>query len=346
MILVALYLLTNVWEQVGPLGVVRFVSPFYYANFSRALVPGYGLDLSAMGVLALMSATLLALATAAFVRRDYGAALWARATAATPSRRTVAVQRWWLRTWWTANVAQHRWGLLAWTLSGAAFAGLMMALQPTVMDAWSQFDFMAGIMGGDAGESAELLYTSFALEIVAPVLVGYVIAQAAGWVADLEQGRVESVLSAPVTWTRLVAERLLSAGVGVIVIVAGVLAAVLVGSAAIDSSVDAAGVARLLVMGLLLGWAIAALAAIAVAAFRSGVAVTVLAVYVGAAYLLTWMIPIFGWPGWVSRLSVFEAFGHPYQEWPPGAGLLMLIVLATVGSALATLIAERTPKVA
>ena len=222
----------------------------------------------------------------------------------------------------------------------------MMALQPTVMDAWSQFDFMAGIMGGDAGESAELLYTSFALEIVAPVLVGYVIAQAAGWVADLEQGRVESVLSAPVTWTRLVAERLLSAGVGVMVIVAGVLGAVLVGSAAIDSSVDAAGVARLLAMSLLLGWAIAALAAIAVAAFRSGVAVTILAVYVGAAYLLTWMIPIFDWPAWVSRLSVFEAFGHPYQEWPPGAGLLVLIVLAAAGSALAAGVAERTPKVA
>jgi ABC-2 type transport system permease protein len=346
MVLVALYLGTNVWEEIGPLGVVRFVSPFYYANFSRALVPGYGADLGAMAVLLLMAVVLLAAATVAFVHRDYGAALWARAPATTASRRTVRVQRWWLRTWWTANLAQHRWGLLAWTLSGAAFAGLMMALQPTVMDAWSQFDFMAGIMGGGAGESAELLYTSFALEIVAPVLVGYVIAQAAGWVADLEQGRVESVLSAPVSWTRLVAERLLSAGAGVLVIVAGVLGAVLAGSVAIDSSVDAAGVARLLAMSLLLGWAIAALAAIAVAAFRSGVAVTILAVYVGAAYLLTWMIPIFDWPAWVSRLSVFEAFGHPYQEWPPGAGLLVLVVLAAAGSALAAGVAERTPKVA
>jgi ABC-2 type transport system permease protein len=173
-----------------------------------------------------------------------------------------------------------------------------------------------------------------------------VIAQASGWVSDLEQGRVESVLSAPVSWTRLVLERLLSAGVGVMVIVGGVLVAVLTGSVGIDSSVDAAGVGRLLAMSLLLGWGIAALAATAVAAFRSGVAVTLLAVYVGAAYLLTWMIPIFDWPAWVSRLSVFEAFGHPYQEWPPGAGLAVLAVLAVVGSAVAAGIAERTPKVA
>ena len=204
MILVALYVLTNVWEQIGPLGAVRFVSPFYYANFSRALVPGHGLDLGAMGVLILMAATLLTLATAAFLHRDYGAALWSRPAAESTTGRVTGVQHWWLRTWWTANLAQHRWGLMSWTVTAAAFAALMMALQPAVMDAWAMFDFMAGIMGGGSGESPEFLYTSFAVEIVAPVLVGFVIAQAAGWVSDLEQGRVESVLSAPMSWTRLV----------------------------------------------------------------------------------------------------------------------------------------------
>ena len=68
------------------------------------------------------------------------------------------------------------------------------------------------------------------------------------------------------------------------------------------------------------------------AAFRSSVAVTLLAVYVGAAYLLTWMIPIFGWPGWLNRLSIFDAFGHPYQEWPGGPGLLVLISLAVLAA--------------
>jgi ABC-2 type transport system permease protein len=222
----------------------------------------------------------------------------------------------------------------------------MMALQPAVMDAWAMFDFMAGIMGGGSGESAEFLYTSFVVEIVAPVLVGFVIAQAAGWVSDLEQGRVESVLSAPLSWTRLVWERLVSASAGVAVVVVVVVAAVVGGSMTLDTEVDVAGIGRLVVMGLLLGWAIAALAAIAVAAFRSSLAVTLLAVYVGAAYLLTWMIPIFDWPAWLNRLSIFDAFGHPYQDWPGGAGLLVLIVLAVPGSMLAARIAEHTPKIA
>lgn len=346
MILIALYVGTNVWEEIGPLGAVRFVSPFYYANFSRALVPGYGLDLAAMGMLILMAATLLALATAAFVHRDYGAALWARPAGSSVPGLADGVQHWWLRTWWTANLVQHRWGLLAWVASAAAFAALMMALQPAVMDAWALFDFMAAIMGGGPGDSAEHLYTSFVVEIVAPILVGFVIAQAAGWVSDLEQGRVESVLSTPVSWTRLVWERLASVNAGVAVMVVAVVATVVVGSRAVEGDVDAAGIGRLVVMGLLLGWAIAALAAVAVAAFRSGVAVTLLAVYVGAAYLLSWMIPIFGWPDGLNRLSIFDAFGHPYQEWPGGAGLLVLIVLAVLGSGLAAQIAERTPKVA
>ncbi len=46
-VLTALYVLNNVWEELGWFGAVRFVSPFYYANFSRALVPGYGLDVPA-----------------------------------------------------------------------------------------------------------------------------------------------------------------------------------------------------------------------------------------------------------------------------------------------------------
>ena len=54
-ILSVLYVATNMGERLGPAAAVRFVSPFHYANQSRALVPGYGLDVVA-------SLTLLGLA--------------------------------------------------------------------------------------------------------------------------------------------------------------------------------------------------------------------------------------------------------------------------------------------
>lgn len=49
---------------------------------------------------------------------------------------------------------------------------------------------------------------------------------------------------------------------------------------------------------------------------------------------------------WVSRLSVFGAFGHPYLEWPPLSGTLMLLVLAIPGGLVAAAMADHTPKVA
>ena len=74
-------------------------------------------------------------------------------------------------------------------------------------------------------------------------------------------------------------------------------------------------------------------------------AVTVLAVIVGTMYLVSYLVPIFGWPEWLNRLSVFWAFGHPYLAWPH-SGTVVLLAMALVGGAAATAIAERTPKVA
>ncbi|HSM45137.1 MAG TPA: ABC transporter permease subunit, partial [Acidimicrobiia bacterium] len=49
--LVGMYLLTNVWEELGWIGGLRYLSPFYYSNQSRVLVPGQSLDPTATTVL-------------------------------------------------------------------------------------------------------------------------------------------------------------------------------------------------------------------------------------------------------------------------------------------------------
>ncbi len=344
LVLVGLYLLTNEWENLGPLGVVRFVSPFYYANFSRALVPGYGLDLPSMAVMVAMALVLLAGAAFAFARRDYGRGLWSR-TRAEPEQGLVRPHRWWLRTIWLTELANHRLGLLAWTASTIGLGVLFMAVQPAVVDAWSLFDFMTA-MFGTAGGTPEALYTSFASDLVAPIVVAYAVSGASGWVADLEQGRVEQVLAAPVTWSRLVGERLVATMVGVAILTIGWFASIVVVSAVLGAPVEAAGIGRSVTMCLLVGWASAALAALVVSVTRSAIASTLLTVYVVAAYLLTWFVGVFGWPAWVSRLSVFDSFGHPYQAWPDTTALVVLLLVGLVGSAAAAGIAERTPKVA
>ncbi len=347
LILTALYVCTNVWDELGIAGVIRFVSPFYYFGFSRALVPGHGFDAPASAALVLMSVALLALAVVAFERRDYASALWTRRrkgrrSAAGASRATQRV----VGAVWKATFLRGRYGLLAWSISAGAVVFLMMLLKPSVMDAWSLFSkYMPGARGTE-GAYSETMYVAFSAEIIAPIVAAYVIVQAAGWVGDLAQGRVEEVLAAPVSWSRLVWERLLASSVGVACIAAAAVTALSAGAIAVDVEIDPGGLGRLALATVLLGAALAAVAAIAVAGIRSGVAITVLGVFVGASYLLGYIRPIFEWPDWVSRLNVFSLYGHPYAEWPAIGDVAVLVAMALLGGLLAVAIAQRTPKVA
>lgn len=343
-VLTVLYVGTNVWEELGPLGAMRFLSPFHYANASRALVPGYGLDLPATAALLVMAAVLLGLATWAFEHRDYGSAVWGRRPGPVrPAASAGRVQRRMLHSAWAEALLRGRGALLAWAGAAGAFSAVLALLQPGVMDAWAA---LGSYVGGTAGGSPETQYTAFAGEIVTPVIAAFVVTQAAGWVADLANGRVEMVLAAPVSWSRLVWERLLAVTVGVAVITAAALGGLAIGAAAVAAELDVAGLSRLAADCVLLGAALGAVAAVVVAGLRSGAAVTALAVFVGASFLIGYLVPLLSWPDWVNRLSVFGAFGHPYVEWPPLGGVAVLLTLASAGGLLAAAIAERTPKVA
>jgi MFS family permease len=201
------------------------------------------------------------------------------------------------------------------------------------------------LTGATGSASVQGTYWSFAGEILAPVIAAYVITAASGWVADLTGGRVEMLTSTPVTWPMLGRGRLMATTVGVAIILLGALTALGLGAAAVGSPLEPVAVTRLVIIGLLFGAALGAIAAITVALVRRQLAVTLMAVLVGASYLLAWLVPTLGWPGWVNKFSVFWAFGHPYLGWPSATQTLILAVLALAGAAAAGAIADRTPKV-
>ena len=353
-----LYVATNVGDSLGPFAAVRYVSPFHYANRSRALVPGYGLDLGATVVLLVLALAMLGLAAWAFNGRDLGARFTFRPDRArplvapasspesVPASHPARIPRRMLGAVWSATLRRGWLGLLVWALGAAGLTAMMAGLQPAVMDVWDSFGFLSAVTGASGSASMEDSYWSFAGELISPVIAAYVITQASGWVADLAQGRVEMTLAGPVSWTMLVRGRLVATTVGVACIIVGALIGLTMGATAVGGSVGLAGMARLLVTGVLLGAALGAVAAIAVAVMRRTAAVTTLAILAGASYLLAYLVPIFGWPDWLNRLSVFWVFGHPYLEWIPVANLLILLGLAIPGSIVAAALAERTPKVA
>ena len=345
-VITGLYLLTNVWQELGPAGWVRFISPFYYFNTSRALVPGYGFDLPAAAALVAMTVLLAGAAAWAFQRRDYAVALWSRRAGASAPRPAGPVQRPVLRTLWSAALFRERYGLLGWAGAAALSMLVMARLEPSVVDLWNKVELFRNFIGTEAGRPVADQYLSFAGEIVAPIVVAYVITRAAAWVADLRQGRVELILAGPVSWPRLIGERLAALIVGILAITAGAIAGLALGAASAGAPLSGPGLLRLAAITVLLGTALGAVAAVAVAWLPSGLAVTVLAVFAAASYLLTYLVQLFGWPGWVSKLSVFGAFGRPYLELPTAAGFAVLAGLAVGGTLLAVAVARRSPKAA
>jgi ABC-2 type transport system permease protein len=222
----------------------------------------------------------------------------------------------------------------------------MAWLEPAMEDAWNEFQYTQRLSDAGADVSIADDYLAFAGQLVVPIVTAYVIAQAAGWVSDLKQGRVELMLACPLSWPQLVWQRVLAVLAGTAAITAAAVAGLVVAAAAVGIGVSVAGLARLAADTVLLAAALAAIAALVVAWLRSTAAVTVLAIFVAASYLLVLLTPMFAWPDWVTRASVFGAYGNPYLETPAWTGLAVLAVLAVVGGLSAASVARRSPKVA
>jgi ABC-2 type transport system permease protein len=97
---------------------------------------------------------------------------------------------------------------------------------------------------------------------------------------------------------------------------------------------------------ILFGAGFGAVAAIAVAWLRGRSAIVALCIFAVTSYLLVLFVPLFDWPSWIERLSVFGAFGHPYLELPPLGGLVTLGILSSLGAVAGAVIATRTPETA
>jgi ABC-2 type transport system permease protein len=342
-LIAGLYLLTNIWEEVGWIGGLRYLSPFYFSNQSRDLVPGQSVDLTAMGLIIAMTVGAVGFSAWAFQQRDLREPLWrlpTRVTGTAPSAHTVTV-----RSYFWSESSRTKVGLIAWSLGAASVIGLVAWLEPVVVDVWDELGFSDFLSGSKSGASVADQYFSFASQLVALVVAAYAITQAAGWVAEMRDGRVEMLLAQPVSWQRLILLRMLVASIGVMAISLAAAAGMAAGAAAVDTSLDPSGLVRSIPVTLMLGLAIAGLGAVLVAWIPTATSVIVLSVVTFASYLLPFVVPLFDLPDWSANLSLFGAYGQPYLEVPDAGGMLLLTALILAGGFVAPMLAQHFPKV-
>ena len=337
-LLLGLYVLNSASRAGGDVGALKWLSPFYLFDRSAPLLDGGTTDISSTAALYVIAAVLVALATLAFRIRDLGGALVSRGAgrvhaAFRPSADAL------LRIPVLATVDQQRWWIAGWAAGMAVLGYFLTSLVRTMIDALSAIPQMKAYLQalGIAAYSDFVGVIWFGTALL--LLSAMVVVQANGWAADDAEGRLESILAAGASRTRVTLERIAALLIDVAIVIGLASAAVYLAARAyaIDVPVDRFVLSTVLTLPL--AFAIGALGQWLVG-WRPRVAVVLLGTVTVASYFIQEFAPLFSWPDWVGHLSVFELYGTPVSKDDWG-GIAALIAIGVAGTALSLVSMQR-----
>jgi ABC-2 type transport system permease protein len=229
---------------------------------------------------------------------------------------------------------------VGWGIGLAGLAGSLVSLTRTMVDALLAIPSMRvyferlGPTGYDSfiaviwGSTAMLLLSLFA------------IFEVNGWVADDAEGRLEAVLAQPIGRGAVALERLgsLLAGAALVALAGSAAVWLAASSAAIPLSRDRFAVGSTLMLAVPL--AFGSIGA-AIASWRPRVAVPLLTAVAIASYLTQQFAPLFDWPEWVEKTSIYALYGFPISRDVDWGGILGLLAICATGTALAVALFRR-----
>lgn len=333
--LVLLLVLNGIADTISSASWIGYISPFHWMEQTSSAAPGGTFDIGATLVLAVAAAIFLAISVLIFARRDIGSGLfdWGRRTAAAirvPSRNFL------LRAPFSEGLWEQRVGLAVWAASTLVLGAIMVSVAKSVTDALLADPTLASLferaMPGGAVGLLGLIWFGFALLLVA----GYSVVQVSRWSAHDHEGRVEMLLSTPVSRSRVVVDRAIEFALASLVIVAAGYIGVAMKAPTAGFHIDAG---RLFVASALM-WPFALAfggLGVAVVSRWPRIAVPFLTAFAVIEYFLGDLAPLFKAPDWVANLSVFHLFGNPITgstPWAPALPML-LVFLAGFAAALA-----------
>ncbi|MEA2662517.1 MAG: polyether ionophore transport system permease protein [Chloroflexota bacterium] len=331
-VIVALFTLNSSLRAGADPGALKWLSPFYLFDRSGPLLAGGAVDGPAVAASLAVAAALVALSIRAFARRDIGGALLrGRAASGRPRFRPAADPL--LRMPVLAAVDQQRGWILGWAIGMATLAYFLSSFARTIVDGFKDIPAMriylqrAGIDG--YADVVGVIWFSTALLLVAI----FVVVQVSSWAADDAEGRLELVLAAGASRTRVVLERIAALLVATGAVAAVSSAGVYVASRVFDIPVPGD---RLIVATALVLPVAFALGSIghAIVGWRPRLAVLFVAAIAVVSYFTLEFAPLFDWPEWVGRTSLFVLYGMPMTavDW---SGAVTLVAIGTGGTALA-----------
>ena len=336
-LVVALFLINGA-SRTSDVGPIRWLSPFYLYERSKPLTHDGALEPSAVAALVIAALVLITFAVAAFVRRDLGGT--ALPPTSRTSRPTTAPSRDPLLRIPVVALLRQQWLWIAtWTLGITAVSAFLASIVKTIIDTLmsSSVPFMrayferAGLSGYDTFVGAIWLSTLML------ILSAYAIVQVQGWSADDAEGRLATILSAPVSRARVILERLVAllVAVGIICAAAGIVVYRVATSQSIELDASKLALATGLVVAI--PFAFGAIGQL-LAVWRPRIALVLLSMIAVVSYFLLQFTPLFEWPEWVANLSLYSLYGMPMSgevNWSGIAGLIGVGVVGTIGALVA-----------
>jgi ABC-2 type transport system permease protein len=317
------------------------LSPVYYYNLSRPLVPGYGANAGAMVGLFAASVVLSAAGIWLFARRDVGGTVslpsWLRLPErATPPERALPVNDWALRSIYTRSLAMIAWPTLWWTLGIAGFAAWMIVVAKqteTLLITMASSSailktFITSLGGSNAVSGATLLSALWAFLPVA--LMAFAVTQASRWASDEEEGRLELILATPQSRLQVILGRFAGLATATVLIGLVTLAATAAASAGAGLTLDAGNLAAASLAMIPLGLLVAALGYLFSgwlrAAFDTGLLTFLLAIW----FFISFLGPGFNWPDALQRLSPLYYYGTPLLHGIATGGTIGILAVSLV----------------
>ena len=319
------------------------LSPIYYYNLSKSLVPSYGTNVGGMAVLAGLAVVLSGAAIWLFARRDVGGTVplpgWLRLPER-PESRELPVGDWSLRSVFARSLGMLAMPTLWWTLGIAGFAGWMVyavqLLETQLGDLLGQSPAFTELLHNLGGANATLnaAFLSAMFGFLPLFVMAFAVTQVNNWAGDEQDGRLEMVLATPqprveVLLGRFAALATATIFISVVTLLVSAGVAALAGLQ-LDTGHLAAAALGMIPLGLM----VAAIGYAGAGWLRSAADTGLLSFLLLAWFFISFIGPELKWPDATLKLSAFYYYGTPLLNGLQVTSMLVVGAVAVVALAV------------
>jgi len=317
------------------------LSPVYYYNLSKPLVPGYGVNPGAMLVMVGLTVILSGAAVWLFARRDVGGVVLHLPQRTNMETRALPQSDWSLRSVYSRSLGMIVTPTLWWTLAIAGFAAWMVVIvkqtETSLKSLLQGSPAIAAFLklgGSDTATNASILSAFF---IFMPVLLmAFAVTQSNRWSADEEDGLLEIVLSTPQPRLRVLLGRFAALATATIFISVLTLVATAAASVVTGVALDYGNLAAASLSMIPLGLLVAAIGYLFAGWLRAAVDTGLLSFVLLVWVFISFIGPGVNLPDASQKLSPFYYYGTPLLHGIQLADLLVVVLVGAVALGIAS----------